>query len=54
MAEKKYLVLVESPVETQKKLNQWLAQGYKIEIVSQTAVVVDGNVKLISTILREK
>jgi len=51
MNEKKYVVLVETPSNLQKKLNQWLAQGYEIKIDGLT---VGNDGKLIAIILRSK
>ncbi len=38
--DKKIIVLVNSPQDTQKILNQWLSQGYEIKILAQTALSV--------------
>jgi len=38
---KEFVVLEESPIDTQKKIRQWVSQGYKIEIVAQNIMVID-------------
>jgi len=55
MSEKKFIILVEKASETQRKLNQWLAQGYKIKIEQQILKEIASNEPvLITTVLREK
>ena len=32
---KEFVVLTETPIDTQKKIRQWVSTGYEIEIVAQ-------------------
>jgi len=38
---KEFMVLEETAADTQKKIRQWVSQGYKIEIVAQNIIIID-------------
>lgn len=57
--ERKIIILVDEKAEdTQKKLNQWLSQGYEVKILAQNIAVfpVDNGfyMSLITTVERNK
>jgi len=41
---KEFICMVESVTDTQKKIRQWISQGYQIEIITQNLIVVDKEV----------
>jgi len=54
---KEFICMVETVVNTQKKIRQWVSQGYQIEIITQNLIVVDkdfGEYDLITSLWRWK
>jgi len=52
---KEFVVLTETPQDTQKKIRQWLSSGYHIEIVAQTAIMSNTNdIYVITSLYRTK
>ena len=39
---KEYMILIEKPADTQKKIRTWLSSGYTIEIVTQSYCCNEG------------